>query len=362
MTSVVFSTNASFTTIPTNCFKNSGYFNHVTIPPNVTTINTGAFGGTTSGYLSLPISLTNYISSPDTATFSSNINLLIDYFRHYKFPGSDVVRAQYGTDLTISNYKVDGVSMQVSKGILYDFAYCDYTTTNSTTLDNAFTTYPYAVIGPIGYKWNGGDIGKRIAPYYTEYTTVGITIITLLPNWTKLGFFLIGGGGGGGTRANHGGGGGGGGRAFGYYTKSELDQGNFNQLTLTVGSGGTHQVNGTLQINGTDSFIEINSTTIITAKGGNGTTTSSGATGGSFTFSIGAGTELGVNGINGGSGSSSGGGYTGSPGAAVISPFQFPNVDGYRGTYIAGTGQGGYGSASYHSGGDGVVVIIQYFT
>ena len=360
LTSVVFSTNASFTTIPTNCFKNRGYFNHVTIPPNVTTINDGAFGGTTSGYLSLPVSLTNYISSPDTARFSSHINLLIDYFGRYKFPGSDIFRAQYGTEfffLTISNYKVDGVVMQFRKGIVLSNYYCDYTTTNSTTLDNAFTAKPYAVAGPtVGYKWNGGDIGKRIAPYYTEYTTAGTTTITLLPNWTKLGFFLIGGGGGGGTSANHGGGGGAGGRAFGYYTKSEVDQGNFNQLTLTVGSGGAHQVNGT------DSFIKINSTTIITAKGGNGTTTSSGATGGSFTFSIGAGTELGVNGGNGTSGSGSSGGYVGSPGEAGISPFQFPNVDGNRGTYIAGTGQGGKGYSNYHSGGDGVVVIIQYFT
>ena len=245
LTSVVFSTNASFTTIPTNCFKNSGYFNHVTIPPNVTTINTGAFIGSTDGYLSLPVSLTNYISSPDTTRFSSNIILLIDYFGRYKFPGSDVVRAQYGTDLSFSNYQMDGVVMQFRKGIVLSNYYCDYTTTDSTTLDNAFAARPYAVIGPIGYKWNGGDIGKRIAPYYTLYYN-NTSNITLIPGWKRLGLIVIGGGGGGGgggvynqTWDKIGGGSGGGTGGVGLGMLNRDDFPNLNKLNIYIGDGGS---------------------------------------------------------------------------------------------------------------------------
>ena len=263
LTSVTFPTNSSFTNIPTDCFKNSGAFNDVIIPPTVTTIEVGAFAGVTSGYLSLPINtdFNNYVTNPSSYTtrFGSNIHLLIDYFHYYKFPGSDIVKVNTGTELTFSNYKVNNVFMPgFNQGIIQEASYCDYETTNVTTLNNAFTSYPYAVVGvTTGLQVNGGDIGKRIAPYYTEYTTpsAGVTTtITLLPNWTKLGFFLIGGGGGGaGQLVTWGGGGGGGGRAFGYYTKAQLGQGDFSELILTVGGGGTQGVDGE------DSIIKLGS-------------------------------------------------------------------------------------------------------
>ena len=387
LTSVVFSTNASFTTIPTDCFKNRGYFNHVTIPPNVTTINTGAFAGTTDGYLSLPISLTNYISSsPDNTIFSPNINLLIDYFGRYKFPGSDSLRAQYGTDLTISKYKVDGVDMKFSKGILYDFSYCDYTTTNSTTLDNAFAAYPYAVIGPIGYTVNGIDIGKRIAPYVDTYKYNHS--INLRPGWTKLGFYLIGGGGAGGSggtgAGSHGGGGGAGALAFGYYTRQEISNitgQNISELTLEIGDTGIAGSAGGTPTAGGDTVIKYNSTEIIKAGGGEPAASGTGNTGGDagtsvfnitngYNFSIDDSISYSYSLKGQGAYASRSGWVSGRGGYSVNSlnadnphynylGFNFYDSDSTQ--YGAGGSGSSYGSSAY-DGISGYAVVIQYFT
>tara|TARA_B110000285_G_scaffold66149_1_gene76040 strand:+ start:349 stop:2235 length:1887 start_codon:yes stop_codon:yes gene_type:complete len=268
--------NPSFTTIPNNCFKNSMNWTGIqTVPFNVTSIGTWAFVtvaedenwqesivdlSNNNTYLKLPLSFKNDTETrPGTGTsikYAPNLNLLLDHFGPYQFKSSSVL-VQYesaGTDLSFSDYTINSTAIaNFRKGILLaypqvpiiDASYCNYETTNIGDLNTAFAAYPYAVAGPIGYQIKGGDIGKRIAPYYKQYTAN--TDINLLPGWTKFGILTIGGGGGGasgsakiGGGAAPGGGGGAGGMAFGYFTRPDIGDlwESGDKLRIIIGGGG----------------------------------------------------------------------------------------------------------------------------
>jgi hypothetical protein len=415
--------NPLFTKIPDSCFRNSmNWTGTQVIPFNVTEIGDWAFCiysnvsgevrnlGNTTTYLKLPITFKDhivnrpmYLTTTIDLIYAPDLNLVLDHFSHYKFSNNSSLVVQYesdGSDVVLTNYKVNGTSLRnFGKGIVKESDYCDYQNADVTTLNSAYALKPYAVAGGLtGYQMLGGDIIKRIAPFYTEYTTPGNQTITLFPNWTKLGFFVIGGGGGSGpgtTGWYYGkGGGGGGGRAFGYYTKSELGQGDLTQLNISVGAGGLF--NGNIGgHDGGESKVSFNFhpyTDILLAEGGTGKTfegspTSNnsdtwgmdgvGAAGGGYTFSSTVtGTELGADGMDGNTNDwgerilygSLGGDPN--PGFFEFPCFQYESesilneVGSHSWLKQGRGGNGGVGNVNGIGtvGNDGIVVIIQYFT
>ena len=274
--------NPSFTTIPNDCFKNSlNWDSPQSIPHSVTTIGSNAFsnGGVplnNTAYLKLPPSFKNYVPYYQGTNVSETINTPPNAFEQgnglvllYNHLANYVVKNNtshiFAMDRTgtasnqldfLSSYKENNNSLQYfRKGILND---ASYNYTDASTLDTAYTNSPYAVAGPIGYKINGMDIGKRIAPYYKVYTSSANTTSTyydveLIPGWTKLGILAIGGGGGGGAggaayssvggnhweagRMGAGSGGSSGGIGFAVLNKSVMPE--LTKINIRVGKGGT---------------------------------------------------------------------------------------------------------------------------
>ena len=266
--------NPNFTTIPQDCFKNSlNWDSPQSIPHSVTTIGSNAFsnGGVqldNTAYLKLPPTFkdnipyyagTNFSETFDTPpnAFETGIGLVLVYNHLDNYVVKNNTSTIFAMDRTgtasnqldfPSSYKINENNNNSSglqyfrKGILKD---ASYNYTDASTLDIAYTNSPYAAAGPIGYKINGMDIGKRIAPYYKIYTS-NTNNVKLIPGWTKIGILAIGGGAGGqsGNAQSGGGhyggaGGGAGGMAFGYFTQNEIHSTNIiEELEITIGNGG----------------------------------------------------------------------------------------------------------------------------
>lgn len=325
----------------------------------------------------------------------------------YNFDASSNIEVAYEPSgeysISFPSYKVNDVALgNFRKGILFEDYYCDYLTTDATILNTAFASRPYAVAGIItGYNISGGDIGKRIAPLYTIYTT-NQTSVSLQPGWTKIGLLAIGGGGGGGAGGTHnnidggmsgGCGGGAGGVAFSYVTKAQLPTGT---ISITVGTGGRYGhyhlantvANGAHGVAGTSSYIKINTTKVVEATGGGegsggwSWNVSSGAWGWDSDNSKGsggkgagglAGTAI-YNGVSGvtnlGQTSTRGSGwvdFTNSPSqntynVGFAEGVATSNLNIFGDNTYGNGGKGGYqGENSGKTGSNGVVVIIQYF-
>jgi hypothetical protein len=264
--------NPNFTTIPNNCFENSlNWDSPQSIPHSVNTIGINAFYSVSTlnnpAYLKLPPTfkdnipyyqgrnVSETIDTTNTNTFSTDKGLVLVYNHLDSYIVNNSTSHIFAMDRTgttsnqlnfLSSYKINENNnssglQYFRKGILNDTSY-NYT--DASTLDTAYNNSPYAAAGPIGYKINGMDIGKRIAPYYKIYTTS--TTIKLIPGWTKVGILAIGGGAGGqsGNSKSGGGdyggaGGGAGGMAFGYFTQNEIDSTNIiEELEITIGNGG----------------------------------------------------------------------------------------------------------------------------
>lgn len=333
----------------------------------------------------------------------------------YNFDDSSTIEVAYEPSgeyaISFPSYKVNDVALgNFRKGILFEDYYCDYSTTNATILNTAFASRPYAVAGiTTGYSVNGGDIGKRIAPLYTIYTS-NQTSVSLQTGWTKIGLLAIGGGGGGGAGGTHnnidggmsgGCGGGAGGVAFAYVTKAQLPTGT---ISITVGTGGRYGhyhfantvANGAHGVAGTSSHIKINNTTVVEATGG-------GEGSGGWSWNQGGGGAWGWDyGGSKGSGGRGAGGLTGEAKYAGLSgvtnlgqtstrgsgwitavsannnDYNTPKQSQYNAGFAEGVatsnfnifgnntygngGKGGYqGQNSGKTGSNGVVVIIQYF-
>ena len=277
--------NPNFTTIPQDCFKNSlNWDSPQSIPHSVTTIGSNAFsnGGVqldNTAYLKLPPTFkdnipyyagTNFSETFDTPpnAFETGIGLVLVYNHLDSYIVNNSTSHIFAMDRTgtasnqldfLSSYTINRNNNSLQyfrKGILKNNY--DYNTTNASTLDTAYNNSPYAVVGPIGYKINGMDIGKRIAPYYKIYTssdnlTTSTYDVELIPGWTKLGILAIGGGGGGGAggaaytsvggntwvggRMGAGSGGSSGGIGFAFLNKSVMP--NLTKIKIQVGKGGT---------------------------------------------------------------------------------------------------------------------------
>ena len=276
--------NPDFTTIPDSCFKNSlNWDSPQSIPHSVTTIGSNAFYSdqqlNNPAYLRLPPSFKNYVPyyqgtnvsetiiNTDTNTFSTDKGLVLVYNHLANYVVKNSPSTIFAMDRTgtasnqldfLSSYKINENNNSLQyfrKGILND---ASYNYTNASTLDTAYANSPYAVAGPIEYKINGMDIGKRIAPYYKVYTSSSNTTsayydVELIPGWTKLGILAIGGGGGGGAggaaytsvnedtwvggRMGAGSGGSSGGIGFAVLNKSVMPE--LTKIKIRVGKGGT---------------------------------------------------------------------------------------------------------------------------
>ncbi len=278
LTSFSLPNNPSFTSIPDGCFLKSIYWTSMqTIPYQVTSVGSYAFTTDANNdylndnetYLKLPRGLKSHVDSPGSYTtkYDSRINLEFDHFGPFKTNNSSVL-VKYessGTsneiELTSGDYKgftVNGAALgNFRKGIINENLY-NYTLLYNT-LQPFYDIYPYAVAGDIGYIWSGGDIGKRICPYYTIFgPSSSSQSLTLIPGWTRLGIFAVGGGGGGGGggwayggasggwqggRMGAGSGGSSGGVGFVLYNRQDLP--NLSKLKIDVGAGGAGGANWT---------------------------------------------------------------------------------------------------------------------
>ena len=308
--------NPNFTTIPDRCFEGSlNWDSPQSIPHSVTTIGSNAFSNSgvqlnNTAYLKLPPSFKNYVPyyqgtnvsetiiNTNTSTFSTDRGLVLVYNHLANYVVKNNTSHIFAMDRTgtasnqldfLSSYTINENNnnnnssglQYFRKGILTSYNY-----TNASTLDTAYTNSPYAVAGPIEYKINGMDIGKRIAPYYTVYTSN--TNIKLMPGWTKVGLFVIGGGGGGGSGGVYdgdgpwmgaGSGGATGGIGFGILNKSDFDT--LTEVNIVIGSGGSggakhggdSAANGRKGLVGQNTFITSNTgTELIKGWGGGGGT------------------------------------------------------------------------------------------
>jgi hypothetical protein len=414
--------NPNFTTIPNNCFENSlNWDSPQSIPHSVTTIDNGAFYSDSTlnntAYLKLPptfkdnipyyqgTNVSETITNTNTSTFSTDKGLVLVYNHLGNYVVKNNTSHIFAIDRTgttlnqldfPSSYTINENNNSLQyfrKGILNDASY-NYTT--ASTLNTAYTNSPYAAAGPIGYKINGMDIGKRIAPYYKIYTTS--TIIKLIPGWTKVGILAIGGGAGGQSGnaqsggGNYGGAGGGaGGMAFGYFTQNEIDSTNIIQeLEITVGSGGAGGAARSSNGDGNPGTPGGNSTVYYTYNGGgsemiveatggksNGTkySNSTGGTGiksdsiseGIFIKNA-AGTGQGIQGQLGANTLSSLGYKSATVGGTLEDGNYTFNLGQGTGTGSGHGGTGGRGDKSTDYGGTGgtgrkgSVIIFQYFT
>jgi hypothetical protein len=276
--------NPNFTTIPRYCFAYSlNWDSPQSIPHSVSTIGYRAFYSDSTlnnpAYLKLPPSFKDYVPyyqgtsasetiiNTNTNTFSTDKGLVLVYNHLDNYVVKNNTSTIFAMDRTgtasnqldfLSSYTINENNNSLQyfrKGILND---ASYNYTDASTLDTAYTNSPYAVAGPIGYKINGMDIGKRIAPYYKVYTSSDNTTsayydVELIPGWTKLGILAIGGGGGGGAggaaytssggntwvggRMGAGSGGSSGGIGFAVLNKSVMP--NLTKIKIRVGKGGT---------------------------------------------------------------------------------------------------------------------------
>ena len=404
LTSFSLPNNPSFTSIPAGCFFRSIYWTSLqSIPFQVTSVGSGAFTtdhnvhlNDNETYLKLPRGLKAHVDSPGSYTtkYDSRINLELDHFGPFKTNNNSVLvkfeSSGSSNEIVFSAYKINGTSLgNFRKGIVNESLY-NYTLL-SNTLQPFYDIYPYAVAGDIGYIWSGGDIGKRIAPYYKIYTS-STNNVKLISGWTKVGILAIGGGGGGqsgyaqqGGVYYGGGGGGAGGMAFGYFTQNEITPINL-ELEITIGdggSGGTQRSsngNGNQGSSGGDTKVKYNyaggsSATIVEATGGEkGIAYNDGGNGGTGSKSINGGIF-----ISGQSGTGNGGAseydspngvYQGGNGGAIENGNYTFNLEHLTGTG-AGTGHGGAGGRGDtpndygiggSSGSKGSVGIFQYFT
>ena len=74
-------------------------------------------------------------------------------------------------------------------------------TTYGIPITNSYATLPYGYAGPLGYKYNGTDIGLRFGPKGVGFNASGSH--TLHENATKFLIMAVGGGGGGGGGSAH---------------------------------------------------------------------------------------------------------------------------------------------------------------
>ena len=410
--------NPNFTTIPDRCFKNSlNWDSPQSIPHSVNTIGINAFYSVSTlnnpAYLKLPPTFKDYVPyyqgtnvsetiiNTNTSTFSTDKGLILVYNHLANYVVKNNTSHIFAIDRTgtasnqldfLSSYTINENNNNSSglqyfrKGILTSYNY-----TNASTLDTAYTNSPYAAAGPIEYKINGMDIGKRIAPYYKVYTS-STNNIKLIPGWTKVGILAIGGGGGGQSGSaqqggvDYGGGGGGaGGMAFGYFTQNEIDPVNL-MLDITIGSGGAGGAKRTSNgsgIQGSDG----GETTVKYTYAGGGSATIVKATGGGkgIRYDDGGDGGTGSKHINGGtfisnqSGTGNGGTYWYDPSQGVYQGGSGGTLENGNYTFnlgqLTGTGDGsGHGGSGGRgdtpndygvggtSGAKGSVIIFQYFT
>ena len=277
LTSFTLPNNSNFTSIPAGCFFRSIYWTSLqSIPFQVTSVGTDAFTtdfnnhlNDNETYLKLPRGLKAHVDSPGSYTtkYDSRINLELDHFGPFKTNNNSVLVKYESSgssneiELTSGDYKgftVNGAALgNFRKGIINESLY-NYTLLYNT-LQPFYDIYPYAVAGDIGYIWSGGDIGKRICPYYTIFDNGSSShSLNLIPGWTRLGIFAVGGGGGGGGggwayggssggwqggRMGAGSGGSSGGIGFVLYDRQDLP--NLSKLKIDVGTGGAGGTNWT---------------------------------------------------------------------------------------------------------------------
>jgi len=309
--------NPNFTTIPDRCFEGSlNWDSPQSIPHSVNTIGINAFYSVSTlnnpAYLKLPPTFKDYVPyyqgtnvsetiiNTNTSTFSTDKGLILVYNHLANYVVKNNTSHIFAIDRTgtasnqldfLSSYTINENNNNSSglqyfrKGILKNNY--DYNTTNASTLNTAYTNSPYAAAGPIGYKINGMDIGKRIAPYYKVYTS-NTNNVKLIPGWTKVGLFVIGGGGGGGSGGVYdgngpymgaGSGGATGGIGFGILNKSDFDT--LTEMNIVIGSGGSggakhgssSAANGRKGVAGNHTYITSNTGTELIKGWGGGSGT-----------------------------------------------------------------------------------------